>query len=164
MTTSNYKPLIKTLILSVLTLGVYTRIWLFKTTNAIGESNMRPLKPMTMLILSFFIPGILALWYYKIAQKLQPIEQENNIEVLPGVVALCFSIVSPHIAQLVIQDKINEIVEATNPDFNSANAAPATDAPAADITSELQKFKELNDNGVITDEEFAAKKKELLGL
>ena len=39
-------------------------------------------------------------------------------------------------------------------------AAPAT----ADITVELQKLAELHKSGVLTDEEFAAMKKKLLGL
>ncbi len=42
-------------------------------------------------------------------------------------------------------------------------AAPA--APAAkDITAELQKLADLHKQGVLTDEEFAAMKKKLLGL
>lgn len=39
-------------------------------------------------------------------------------------------------------------------------AAPAT----TDITGELQKLAELHKSGVLTDEEFAAMKKKLLGL
>ncbi len=47
-----------------------------------------------------------------------------------------------------------------------AAAAPAA-APAAaqkDITAELQKLADLHKQGVLTDEEFAAMKKKLLGL
>lgn len=43
----------------------------------------------------------------------------------------------------------------------AAQTAPATSTSAAD---ELKKFKELLDSGVITQEEFDAKKKQLLGL
>lgn len=41
-------------------------------------------------------------------------------------------------------------------------AAPA--APAADAVTEIQRYKALLDSGVITEEEFTAKKKQLLGI
>jgi uncharacterized protein HemY len=37
-------------------------------------------------------------------------------------------------------------------------------APAKDTTAELQKLADLHKQGVLTDEEFAAMKKKLLGL
>lgn len=44
----------------------------------------------------------------------------------------------------------------------AAPAAPA--APAADAVTEIQRYKALLDSGVITEEEFTAKKKQLLGI
>jgi hypothetical protein len=44
----------------------------------------------------------------------------------------------------------------------AAPAAPAA-APAKDVTAELQKLADLHKSGVLTDEEFAAAKKKLLG-
>ena len=60
----------------------------------------------------------------------------------------------------VLSEKINERQEST------ATAAAATSAPAPQSSSmdELKKLKELLDAGIITEEEFAAKKKQLLGL
>ena len=40
-------------------------------------------------------------------------------------------------------------------------AAPA--APPKDVTTELQKLADMHKSGVLTDEEFAAAKKKLLG-
>lgn len=45
-----------------------------------------------------------------------------------------------------------------------AQAAPAAAAPAVDAVTEIQRFKTLLDQGIITEEEFAAKKKQLLGI
>jgi membrane protease subunit (stomatin/prohibitin family) len=43
-------------------------------------------------------------------------------------------------------------------------AAPmAPVAPTTDVTTELQKLADLHKSGVLTDEEFAAAKKKLLG-
>lgn len=44
------------------------------------------------------------------------------------------------------------------------NATAAASAPKTDEADQLKKFKELLDSGVITQEEFDAKKKQLLGL
>jgi membrane protease subunit (stomatin/prohibitin family) len=41
-------------------------------------------------------------------------------------------------------------------------AAPAA-APTKDVTAELQKLADLHKSGVLTDEEFTAAKKKLLG-
>jgi len=43
----------------------------------------------------------------------------------------------------------------------AAAAAPA--APAKDVTAELQKLADLHKSGVLSDEEFAAAKKKILG-
>jgi membrane protease subunit (stomatin/prohibitin family) len=44
----------------------------------------------------------------------------------------------------------------------AAPAAPAA-APPKDVTAELQKLADLHKSGVLTDEEFTAAKKKLLG-
>jgi Short C-terminal domain len=44
-----------------------------------------------------------------------------------------------------------------------AEAAPAA-APQADYTAELEKLAKLRDDGIITPEDFEAKKKQLLGI
>lgn len=46
-----------------------------------------------------------------------------------------------------------------------AQQAPQQAAPAADPTTEqLQQLSSLKDQGIITEEEFAAKKKQILGI
>jgi multidrug resistance efflux pump len=44
-----------------------------------------------------------------------------------------------------------------------AAAPPAASAPTKDVTTELQKLADLHKSGVLTDEEFTAAKKKLLG-
>jgi hypothetical protein len=56
----------------------------------------------------------------------------------------------------------------TAEDQAALGGAPAKQAPAAaqqeSYMQELEKLAELRDKGILTDEEFAAKKKQLLGL
>ncbi len=42
-------------------------------------------------------------------------------------------------------------------------AAPVQQAPAPDLTAQLQQLAQLHDSGVLSDEEFAAGKQKLLG-
>jgi len=46
------------------------------------------------------------------------------------------------------------------PTMQTAAAA----APAGDAVAEIKKYKELLDAGIITEEEFSAKKRQLLGI
>lgn len=56
----------------------------------------------------------------------------------------------------------NYLRSVVGPEKAAAPAAPAAPAPSA--ADEIKKFKELLDIGAITQEEFDAKKKQLLGL
>lgn len=48
-------------------------------------------------------------------------------------------------------------------DAQNANSTPTTRGQASSTADELKKFADLKEQGVITNEEFDAKKKELLG-
>ena len=59
----------------------------------------------------------------------------------------------------------NLIIERQSKQRSEAVASPTpAPAPAASDADELKKFKDLLDSGIITQEEFDAKKKQLLGL
>jgi len=58
-----------------------------------------------------------------------------------------------------------KIRKLTDEEYQLETAAAKTaPAPAVSAADELKKFKELLDMGIITQEEFDAKKKQLLGL
>jgi len=44
------------------------------------------------------------------------------------------------------------------------SAPPPQAAPEPDMTDQLQDLAKLHEQGILTDEEFAAKKKEILGI
>jgi len=46
----------------------------------------------------------------------------------------------------------------------AGNAGAAAAAPSADVAAELQRYKTLMDQGILTEEEFTAKKRQLLGI
>ena len=66
----------------------------------------------------------------------------------------------------VINPSAPERRNVDRPGTKRAEAAPAAPAAPAqgDTVSELKRYKELLDAGVLTEEEFTAKKKQLLGI
>ena len=65
-----------------------------------------------------------------------------------------------------VQDKLG-----TREDFSSreepaeaAAPAPAPAAPEPDYVGELERLSQLRDQGILSDEEFEAKKKQILGI
>jgi hypothetical protein len=56
---------------------------------------------------------------------------------------------------------VQQQAAAAGQGYEQASAEPA---PPADSTAELQRLAQLHDQGVLTDEEFAAAKKKALGI
>ena len=67
-----------------------------------------------------------------------------------------------HAMALNLMQLISPNAQEISSDASCGSAAQAT--PAMDSVEALKKYKELLDMGVITDEEFAAKKRQLLGI
>ena len=69
------------------------------------------------------------------------------------------------ISNLLIERQKSSKNETTKTGYQPASASPIN-KPAASVsgTEEIKKYKELLDSGIITQEEFDAKKKQLLGL
>ena len=73
----------------------------------------------------------------------------------------------PPVQRPVVQPRVNPAQQpyAAAPQYNAAARQPYTPAPQpASYDAELTRLKKLLDDGVITEEEFAAKKKQILGL
>jgi len=66
--------------------------------------------------------------------------------------------------ELTDQDKAAIEAEAVTETGGHAGARPAAGSTQPSYLDELQKLAELNQQGIITNEEFEAKKKQLLGL
>lgn len=62
----------------------------------------------------------------------------------------------------VVYDVINKLLIERQQE--NAPTVPVAAPPAGDAADEIKKFKELLDMGIITQDEFDAKKKQLLGL
>lgn len=150
-----YVSMGKHICLMLFTCGVWLMIWVHKVTkfcnNAKGEEKKSPTKSLLMYL---FIPFYSLYWTYKMAQRIDKIAKEKGVASDIGTVCLILAIFVGFVPPILMQDKINGILTTDKIPVSSSN----------DEIDSLEKYKELLDKGVITQEEFDAKKKQLLGL
>ena len=104
-------------------------------------------------------------WGKRVDLPVDSVSATATIRVLKGV---SVSTSSGRISFLVIKNA-DEIYKVMNNllierQQEKANATVATVVPKSDTTDQIKKYKDLLDSGAITQEEFDAKKKQLLGL
>ena len=168
-TSEIYCGLVKHILLLLFTCGIWLYIWIYRVTgytnNVQGEENR---DPTNKLLLCLFVPFYVIYWMYKTAQRLDKMAAAKSIPSDLSTLCLILAIFVPIIPPILMQDKLNDIV--TGRVAPAAPAAAPAPAPAAAPTSvseaadDLLKLKELLDAGILTQEEFDAKKKQLLGL
>ena len=168
-----YCGLVKHILLLLFTCGIWLYIWIYRVTgytnNVQGEEDR---DPTNKLLLCLFVPFYVIYWMYKTAQRLDKMAAAKNIPSDLSTLCLILAIFVPIIPPILMQDKLNAIVAPTAaPATPVAPAAPVAPAPApaaptsvSEAADDLMKLKELLDAGILTQEEFDAKKKQLLGL
>ena len=164
-----YCGLVKHILLLLFTCGIWLYIWIYRVTgytnNVQGEENRNP---TNKLLLCLFVPFYVIYWMYKTAQRLDKMAAAKNIPSDLSTLCLILAIFVPIIPPILMQDKLNDIVTGrVAPVAPAAAPAPAPAAAPASVSEaadDLLKLKELLDAGILTQEEFDTKKKQLLGL
>ena len=149
----------KHICLLLFTFGIWYLIWIYKATkysNFVKDEQER--KPSTALLLYIFVPFYSFYWTYKTAQRIDKIAKERNVQSDIATMCLVLAIFVPILPPIFMQDKINQAIKGETADNTSSKDNNISDIEA------LEKYKELLDKGIITQEEFDAKKKQLLGL
>ena len=174
MKQENKRFLLLHFILWLVTFGVWQRIWLFKTTNILNAEEGCEKRPAWLcLLLSFVVPCYYFFWTYETVKGVEKIAKRNEVEANLANRCLIFSLIFPFVSGVLIQDTLNEIIDVVDP-APEEPVAPPEPAPAASVAATgyvqedpvviLGRFKNLLDQGIITQEEFDAKKKQLLGI
>lgn len=162
-----YYELIKHVLLLIFTFGVWYCIWIYRMTgytNTVRDEEER--NPTSKLLLCLFVPFYSIYWTYKTAQRVDKIAAEKNMASDMATLCLILAIFVPIIPPILMQDKINKVITAGDVQKENKTVRSEAKKEKAEVGSadELKKFKELLDMGAITQEEFDAKKKQLLGL
>ena len=162
-----YCGLVKHILLLLFTCGIWLLIWIYRMTaytNGVeGEEDRDPTKK---LLLCMFVPFYQIFWTYKTAQRIDKLATSRGVASDLSTLCLILEIFVPFIPPILMQDKMNAIVTSPVGAAAASRNVSTENQPnaATDVAEELKKFKELLDSGVITQEEFDAKKRQLLGL
>lgn len=159
--------------LLLLTGGIWMYIWVYRVTkylNCVKDEEYR--NPTTKLLLCMFVPFYFIYWTYKSAQRIDKLAQSKGIASDISTLCLILAIFVGIVPPILMQDKMNTICKQSATIPAAAPVAPAApvvtySAPApatADTVTELKRYKELLDMGILTQEEFETKKKQLLNL
>lgn len=193
-----YTGIVKLILLSIVTFGIYTYIWIYRTAVFIGKRTPLALQssPGVQVVLCLFVPFYIIYWVYKQSKAIDDYKTRNTGIGGDDLSLIClllcifgFSI----IAYALMQEQINKVVkpspspaydyypspsaDTVNSTINNSADTPETSSGAQSTASNadtvstteaqietLKKLKSLLDAGILTQEEFDAKKKEVLSL
>lgn len=166
-------------VLLLFTFGVWYLIWIYRMTGYLNRvEDEQPRNPTNQLLLCIFVPFYTIWWVYQSAQRIDKLAAAKGIASDLSMLCLILAIFVGVVPPILMQDKINAIVTtdgAPDQPADSAQTQTAGRAPVrqqtaassktdADTAEALKTYKELLDSGALTQEEFDAKKKQLLGL
>ena len=160
-----YCGLTKHILLLLFTFGIWFMIWIYRITgytNYVKDEEER--NPTKKLLLCLFVPFYQIYWTYKTAQRIDKMAMAKGLQSDLSTLCLILAIFVPIIPPILMQDKLNAIATTKNANVTPVQNSQMANGIATGTAEELKKFKELLDQGVITQEEFDAKKKQLLGL
>ena len=108
-----YYDLFKHTLFMMITFGIYTMMWIYRTTrnlnNVEGET---PRTPWKKLLLCVFIPFYLPYWVYKSAQRVDKLAEAAKVPGRMEAVCLIMGFFVPPIAFILLQDTMNRILKA----------------------------------------------------
>ena len=170
-----YCGMAKHILLLLFTFGIWQLIWVYRMTrytNAVQDEPER--NPTTKLLLYIFIPFYSIYWTYKTARRIDKLAAAKGIPSDIATLCLVLEFFIPIVPLILMQDKLNTVVTARSvPPQAGGCAQPQPDdyaqphtqpQSASSVADELRVYKELLDSGILTQEEFDARKKQLLGL
>ena len=131
-TGDGYRSIIKMMLLSVFTLGIYYFIWIYQTSRYLNRvTSQPPQRPghqvAACIFLCFF--GYLHYWTYKNAQRIDTLAHEKGIQ--SNISFMCLLFAPFFISGLIMQDRINTIVQIEAGEIAAPAASMVAAAPVA---------------------------------
>ena len=109
--TDGYCELFKHMLLMLLTCGIWNLIWIYRMTKYLNRVEGEPeRKPVAKLLLCMFIPFYVIYWTYKSAQRIDKLADQTNVDSNLAVYCLILSMVVGLVPQILMQEKINQII------------------------------------------------------
>lgn len=161
-----YYSLTTHVLLMIFVGSIWRLIWIYRVNKYLNSRTDFNRNATTSLLLCMFVPFYGIYWIYKAAQEIDKLGAPYNREQIATICLICeifFAIASP----IIMQKKINEIIDAENgnvagnTNYRAANR-PEVNQPAVNSAEELKKYKQLLDEGAITQDEYDAIKAKYL--
>ncbi len=166
-----YFELAAHVLLLLFTCGIWYYIWIYRMTEYLNRvEDEPPRNPVTKLLLCMFVPFYLIYWVYKSAQRVDKLAASKGVSSDLSTLCLILAIFVGILPPILIQDKINSIIRSGSASDTQSQTTDTSHTDEyqqtsnVDIPEELKKYKELLDSGIITQEDYDAKKKQLLNL
>lgn len=161
----SYKSLVPHVLLLLFTCGIYYLVWIYRTTDSLNAcKNEEHRTPINKLLLCMFVPFYSIYWTYKSAHRIDTLGYEKGIQGDTATLSLILSLFVPILPPILMQSKLNSVIMADSVSPAVATAMQYAAKPVDNGYNDLEKLKELYDKGVITEEEFTEKKKQVLGI
>ena len=161
----SYKSLVPHVLLLLFTCGIYYLVWIYRTTDSLNAcKNEEYRNPVNKLLLCMFVPFYSIYWTYKSAHRIDTLGYEKGIQGDTATLNLILSLFVPILPPILMQSKLNSVIMADSASPAVATAMQYTAKPVDNGYNDLEKLKELYDKGIITEEEFTEKKKQVLGI
>ena len=105
-----YCDLVKYILLSIFTFGIWSMMWVYRTTALLNKSSdVEYYNPAAQLLLYIFIPFYGIFWIYKHSQKIDDLAEKYGVNSDISTICLILGIFVPIGAALIMQDKVNSI-------------------------------------------------------
>lgn len=155
------------IILLFLAGGIWQFVWIYKTTKYLNQCEGSEYRdPVKKLLLCIFVPFYTIYWTYKSAERIDKMARQRGIMSDLSTICLVLAIFVSIVPPILMQGKINDICKQSE-----AKVEPQPEkemkkekSTVLGVADEIMKYKELMEQGVITEEEFEEKKKQLLSL
>lgn len=152
--------MLKHILLLIFTFGVWYCIWIYRTTGF--QNNTRDFSdrnPTNQLLLCIFVPFYLIYWVYQSAKRTDIQAHDRDIPCDLGVLCLVMAFFVPLLPPILMQDKFNRFSEPAQ-----TVQVAIRDLDPQELSARLRTYKQLQEDGLITPEDYEAKKNQLLNL
>ena len=152
--------MLKHILLLVFTFGVWYCIWIYRTTGFLNGTRDHPDRnPTNQLLLCIFVPFYLIYWVYQSAKRTDIQAAVKGIPSDLGILCLVMAFFVPMLPPILMQDKFNRFSEPAQ-----TVQVAVRDLDPQELSARLRAYKQLQEDGLISPEDYEAKKNQLLNL
>ena len=102
----------KHIFFTIISLGIWVLIWTYHVTKNLNKvAGMKRRDPRKELLLCMILPLYYAFWLMKTGEYMEAYARENGKQCKLEIICLVFACILPFVSTILIQNKINMIVE-----------------------------------------------------